>query len=139
MSEVVSSSSGFLLGRGNRKLGTQILTFSLPAVSTCPGKSEMCESVCYATRGHMGMAIRPFTKRLKASKKGSFHLRMIDEISRRKPRTVRIHVSGDFYSAGYVRKWAAIAAACPDTHFYAYTRSWRVPEIRQALNKFSRL
>jgi hypothetical protein len=41
----------------------------------------------------------------------------------------RIHVSGDFYSAGYVRKWQKIVSARKDVTFYAYTRSWRKPVI----------
>ena len=50
---------------------------------------------------------------------------MIAEVHRRWAGCVRIHVSGDFNSAEYVRKWVAIARACPTTRFYAYTRSWR--------------
>lgn len=41
---------------------------------------------------------------------------------------VRVHAAGDFYSVAYVRKWLAIVRACPDTQFFAYTRSWRVTE-----------
>lgn len=37
----------------------------------------------------------------------------------------RIHVSGDFYSAPYIRRWAEIASNRPDVTFYTYTRSWR--------------
>src|SRR5207244_4362697 len=39
----------------------------------------------------------------------------------------------------YVRQWASVAAAAPDTTFYAYTRSWRVPGIREALEEFAAL
>jgi hypothetical protein len=41
----------------------------------------------------------------------------------------RIHVSGDFFHADYVRKWIEICRARPDVTFYAYTRSWRIPAI----------
>jgi hypothetical protein len=63
---------------------------------------------------------------------------MIGEIRRRWVACVRIHVSEDFYSAEYVRKWAAVARACPATRFYAYTRSWRRPDIAAALAELSR-
>ncbi len=44
-------------------------------------------------------------------------------------RVVRVHGSGDFHSAGYVGLWAEAARLCRSTIFFAYTRSWRVPEI----------
>jgi hypothetical protein len=62
-----------------------------------------------------------------------FVARIITEIHRRGVHTLRIHVSGDFHDATYVHKWAAIARRCPQTTFYAYTRSWRVPSIVPAL------
>jgi hypothetical protein len=62
-----------------------------------------------------------------------FVARITAEILRRGVHTLRIHVSGDFYDADYVNKWATIARRCPQTTFYAYTRSWRVPSIVPAL------
>ena len=35
----------------------------------------------------------------------------------------RIHVAGDFFSQDYFDAWLAIAIACPDRLFYAYTKS----------------
>ena len=52
---------------------------------------------------------------------------------------MRIHVSGDFYDAGYVAKWARIARASPHTAFFAYTRSWRRGEVLAALAELARL
>jgi hypothetical protein len=40
-----------LLTRGNGKLGEGIHTWSLPAVETCPGRSDLCSRVCYARSG----------------------------------------------------------------------------------------
>ena len=50
-----------------------------------------------------------------------------------------VHVSGDFYDAGYVAKWARIARASPHTAFFAYTRSWRRGEVLAALAELARL
>jgi len=50
---------------------------------------------------------------------------------------VRVHVSGDFNSADYVRLWTEIAEKCPQTTFGAYTRSWVVPEIERALSELA--
>jgi hypothetical protein len=54
-------------------------------------------------------------------------------------RVLRIHVSGDFYSAAYVSKWHKIIAATPDVSFFAYTRSWRDPKILPGLVELGRL
>jgi hypothetical protein len=44
-----------LLTLGNTKLGPGLIwSFSLPAIDTCPGKSELCggeHGACYATKG----------------------------------------------------------------------------------------
>ncbi len=45
----------------------------------------------------------------------------------------RIHVSGDFKDADYVHKWIQICRYRPDVTFYAYTRSWQLPEIWKAI------
>lgn len=54
-------------------------------------------------------------------------------------RVVRIHVSGDFYSAKYIRTWEQIIKACPHLKFYYYTRSWSVPSLRGPLDRLGQL
>jgi hypothetical protein len=127
-----------LLQLGNTKLGEGIYTFSLPAIATCPGASPSCRRECYALRGRFIFLRRAYRRYLAASQEPGFAARMIREIRRRWAGCVRIHVSGDFYSAEYVRKWAAVAHACPTTRFFAYTRSWRNPDIATALAELSR-
>lgn len=51
---------------------------------------------------------------------------MIEEIKRVKPKVVRIHVAGDFYSVEYTMQWIQVVRACPEVTFFAYTRSWTV-------------
>ena len=127
-----------LLSQGNNKLGEGIYTFSLPAVATCPGASPACRCECYALRGRFHFLRRAYRRYLAASAEEGFVARMVGEIRRRWAGCVRIHVSGDFYSAEYVRKWAAVARACPATRFFAYTRSWRRADIVEALAELSR-
>jgi hypothetical protein len=62
---------------------------------------------------------------------------MAAEITRKGVLVLRLHVSGDFHSAGYVRKWGEVARACPRVTVYAYTRSWRVPGIAAALEELA--
>src|SRR5262249_54635561 len=128
-----------LLTLGNAKLGDGIFAFSLPAVTSCPGSTPTCRKECYALRGHFPLQARRFRRNLKAAREERFAARMIREITRRFVGCVRIHVAGDFFSADYVRAWAAVARACPQTRFYAYTRSWRHPEIAVALAELARL
>jgi hypothetical protein len=127
-----------LLQQGNTKLGEGIYTFSLSAVTTCPGSSPACRRECYALRGRFIFLRRAYRRYLAESRAEGFAARMIGEIRRRWVACVRIHVSGDFYSAEYVRKWAAVARACPATRFFAYTRSWRRADIAEALAELSR-
>ncbi len=128
-----------MLALGNDKLGQGIFTFSLPAVTTCPGSSPVYRKECYATKGRFVFAKRRANAMFEESKQAGFAGRMIAEIKRRWVGCVRIHVSGDFYSAEYVAAWVEIAKACPETRFFAYTRSWRVPEMAKGLAALSRL
>jgi hypothetical protein len=127
-----------LLTLGNCKLGDGIYAFSLPAVKTCPGSSPACREECYALRGRFRFLARRYGRNLRAAREEGFAGRMAAEIRRRFVACVRVHVSGDFFSPGYVRAWVAIARACPATRFYAYTRSWRVPHIAPALAGLAR-
>jgi hypothetical protein len=127
-----------LLQQGNTKLGEGIYTFSLPPVATCPGASPSCRRECYALRGRFHFLRDAYRRYLAESQEEGFAAKMIGEIRRRWAGCVRIHVAGDFYSAEYVRKWVAIAQACPGTRFYVYTRSWRNPDIVGALEELSR-
>src|SRR5262245_34717369 len=112
---------------GNGKLGDGIYVFSLPALTTCPGATPVCQRHCYALRGRVLLQRRRYHANLAATRHAAFVPAMCREIHRRFVGCVRVHVSGDFYSAAYVRAWTDIARACPQTKFFAYTRSWRVP------------
>lgn len=48
-------------------------------------------------------------------------------------RLVRGHVSGDFDSVEYVEAWVRLAESRPEVLFWFYTRSYRVPELKEAL------
>ena len=124
-----------LLGRGNGKLGEAVYTWSLPAVTTCPGRSPVCARHCYARHGRFRTrAVRAALRRnLRAARRDDFPDRMTREIRRRGAHVVRIHVAGDFYDAAYACKWLRVLKRCPRTTFYTYTRSWREPAILPVL------
>jgi hypothetical protein len=130
-----------LLTRGNGKLGEGIHSWSLPAVETCPGRSTLCESVCYARSGRFRtqrMQDR-LQANLDATLQADFEKRMVREITRRGVHILRIHVAGDFYDPAYAAKWRNIARRCKRSTMYAYTRSWRLPEYRVVFEEMAGL
>lgn len=118
-----------LLTHGNSKMGSQVACFSLPPIVTCTPSSWCLTGYngkprCYALRGRYRWKSiqKSLDIRLKASKRIDFIQTIIKEILKSQPQYVRIHVTGDFYSAEYVHKWIEIAKACPNTLFRSTTR-----------------
>jgi len=77
-----------------------------------------------------------YESNLEASKQLGFVERIVREILRVKPEAFRLHVVGDFYNVEYVEKWLEIADRLPDVKFFGSTRSWRVPGLRDAVERF---
>jgi hypothetical protein len=124
-----------MLARGNQKLGPDILAFSLPAGTTCPGQTAVCARECYAKKGNFAW---PATRarheaNLREAWSPSFVRRMVREINVRTAGVVRWHVSGDFFSVAYAMRVLRIVQKTPHVVHYFYTRSWRVPRIRRVL------
>lgn len=130
-----------MLTRGNTKLGPDVWCWSLQPITTCPGSSPACRKLCYATKGFFNYpSIREkYRANQELADARTFPLAMSREITNKKIALVRIHVAGDFYSPQYVDKWIEIAKNCEQTIFYAYTRSWQMPDIHERLVAFSKL
>jgi len=134
--------SSLLLTRGNRKLGDGIHVFSLPAVMSCPGATPLCIEHCYGQDGRFRLGnvkarLASNWERLLAAE--DFVGDMLAEIRCRRVATLRVHVVGDFFSPEYAANWREIARRSKQTKFFAYTRSWRIPEILPELTKLGRL
>jgi hypothetical protein len=129
-----------ILSKGNDKIGQDIFAFNLPPVLSCPGMSAACES-CYAQRGRwvFPKVKEALHRNWEASRDPFFAERMIREIRTRRVHVVRIHASGDFYSAHYIRSWRRVADNCRSVTFYAYTRSWRLSGLRAELEDLASL
>ena len=128
------------LAFGNKKVG-RVWTFSLPSLLTCPGASTWCREHCYARKIER---LRPNCRRAYMRNLAlSLDLdRLIEQVLEALPEdapVVRIHVGGDFYSVEYVDTWRFICEARPNTQFWAYTRSWTQPELREALERLRAL
>lgn len=118
-------------GRGNRKIGTGVYTYSRLAgaeYGSCPGSSDECEAICYA-------------KRIKGPVLGIYAQNMGDDVPElpSDAKLLRIHVSGDFDTVEYIEEWITQLMRRPDVTAWAYTRSWRVPALLESLERLRAL
>lgn len=130
-----------LLSQGTDKLGRTIYGWSVPAITTCPGRTSTCSRLCYATHGrfvtHKVQQLMQW--RLQQCKKPEFVASMVDELFRRGILVCRVHVAGDFFSPAYTAKWIEIVSKSPNVKFFGYTRSWRVAKIEPYLRALAAL
>lgn len=114
-----------LLSFGNSKLKKDgIASFSLPAGKTCPMAKD-CLKGCYAMQGFFNMpSVKlKYASNFKATKDAAkFTHLMRESIEKQKPKIIRIHASGDFYSKQYFMAWLWIAQLFPNVKMYAYTK-----------------
>jgi len=120
-----------LIGFGNKKLGKNILTFSLPPVVTCPGSTPYCRKICYAKKGFMlaPTVLKSWTQNFQQSQEPDFVDKVVGDVKNKLTKNpnikaMRIHVAGDFYSQAYLEKWKQIAKLLPELRFVAWTKSW---------------
>ena len=138
----------YMLTNGNRELAKDgIFTWTLPALNarlsdgrnhvTCPN-AGVCANLCYARSGTFNFSN---VKRAHVAKLEmilddlpGWEARMTEELGARRYRggkSVRIHDSGDFFSADYLEAWMRIAEATPDVLFYAYTKEVAMVKARR--------
>src|SRR6056300_333942 len=116
------------LKKTSKELGVRVFNFGIPAYKSASGKltcpmAKDCVKFCYAKKGaYIWSNVKPaFEKRYELSKTDRFVDAMNAEIKRKKPDYVRVHDSGDYYSAAYLKKWITVAIHNPDVKFYSYT------------------
>ena len=132
---------GISLGEGNTKVGENVMTFSLPSKTTCPGASTWCLKHCYAGRYERN---RPccrtaYEANLALTNDPQKFAETFIGVLPRIFTCFRIHVGGDFYSPDYCDAWVQICRAFPQTLFWVYTRSWNVPELLEPLERLRSL
>ncbi|MGE6347988.1 GP88 family protein [Bacillus mycoides] len=138
-------------GNGNKKLNG-IVTFSLPPVATCPYATENCIMKCYALKDYYrnwDNVSKSQNINLEMTKRADFvematKILKIEALKHEventvngtdEPLTVRIHVSGDFYSQEYFDAWVQIAENLKGLpiQFGCYTKS--IPFIKTHLKR----
>jgi hypothetical protein len=107
---------------GNRKLQNtdtiRYMIWNLPAVKTCPFRTEMCEKSCYARKAERiyPQVLPSREENYTESLENDFAANMIFTIEKKlnskafagKKCIFRVHESGDFYNVEYTRKWIKI-------------------------------
>lgn len=128
---------------GNSKLkatakarGVKVLVWGIPAYRTASGAvtcpmADTCATGCYATQGAYvwSNVAAAFERRYALSCTDDFVPTISAELARRKPNYVRIHDSGDYFSAKYASSWFTIMRLFPNVRFYSYTKM--VPMFQQ--------
>ena len=85
--------------------------------------SEAQYDAVYAARHHNWTQIKMMLKTFGAGKTGKFVAEMIQKNRKKTTELVRIHESGDFYSAEYFAMWMHVCRLIPDLKFYAYSKN----------------
>lgn len=129
----------YLLTNGNRELRADgIFTWSIPALAaklsngknflTCPS-AGICSNLCYARSGTYNFsnvkAAHVRNLELILEDQNAWIEMIVEELKAKRyqgGKSVRIHDSGDFYSAEYYKAWCEIAIRSPHVFFYAYTK-----------------
>jgi hypothetical protein len=142
---VTQSGDRLVFGKGNAKL-KDVTTFSLPAGWACPSARECLAKAdkdtgkvtdgqhtrfrCFSASQE---AIYPSVRKARWANlealRGKGVREMADLIQSQLPKnahTVRVHVSGDFFSQDYFDAWLEVARRRPDVLFYWYTKSVRL-------------
>lgn len=112
-------------GKGNMKLGPDVVSYSKLAIVSCPGASSWCKENCYAKRidGWVRLVHEVNTHE---------HGELVAKLPK-DAYLVRLHVSGDFDSVTYIQSWINLVRTNPKADFWGYTRSWNVPELYPSL------
>ena len=133
-----------MLTPGNKKLGGhRIWGFGLPSgtAAVCVGMTPTCRAHCYAVRTerYRRTAARRYERNLARSRRSDFVRRVWAFLVAHCVRVVRIHTGGEFYSAGYAEQWLRVARRAGRVQFFTYTRAWRVPAVKAAVDALAEL
>lgn len=133
--------------KGNKKTGETnsrgeiVLVWNLPPVVTCPG-ADSCLEFCYNadTRINVFPIESWCVNWFWALNKKDACIEKINNILKCYDNpVVRVHSSGDFFSIDYVKMWVEIANQNPHAKFWAYTRSWKVNDLAEAIQRLSQV
>ena len=126
-----------ILKKGNTKLGKKIWDFSLPPVASCPDSTE-CAITCYAVKSYELYKDAELSWnnnfKLVINNLDSFKELVINQLSKGKIKSLRIHASGDFYTIDYLNAWLEIIKQFPEIDFFDYTKAFQGSDIVKPSN-----
>lgn len=99
---------------------------------TCPGSTPECESICYASRPVRELG--PVSSMWLRNSMSPVVPPIPEDAT-----LLRLHISGDFDTNAYIDNWVDRIKERPDVTVWAYTRSWRVPSLLEALERLRAL
>ena len=136
---------------GNAKLNKNTIIFNLPAGTTCPGASKCLSFVKVNEQGKRSIVdgkdtvFRCFAASSEVQYDAVYNNRQenlatirdtlangncaglindsLQAARKKSTKLVRIHESGDFFSAEYLMSWLLVAMANPDLKFYCYSKN----------------
>lgn len=122
---------------GNEKMRGSV-TFDLPPVKTCPGRSTICEKYCYAMHGRLAFpsVVRRREKLLDFFERTGEIPDLAPFIV---PKFVRLFTSGDLYCLELIEAIDRFLHRYPSLPMVAYTRAWRVPELAERLRQLAEI
>ena len=145
-STVGNARRGWLSSSVSKK-GDGILAWAMMMPNdSCPFASEVCKRLCYTFVGNFPLQDGRHKENYEFSKSPLFVEAITEEISRfasenrRREIAVAVHERGEFYNLKYVAKWAEVIMATRrigNLSYFIYTRSWRNPEFRGALESLA--
>lgn len=148
MKKMVKGVTILTLSTGNMKLKgdeeNAFLIWNLPACSTCPFATSLCQKFCYAKKAERiyPSVSKSRNEQMEDSRNDDFVQNMVNTIKHYLAKKLiagkivyfRIHESGDFYSQEYFDKWVEITQQFPEVNFLAYTKSVKyVKETKQEI------
>ena len=145
-STVGNARRGWLSSSVSKK-GDGILAWAMMMPNdSCPFASEVCKRLCYTFVGNFPLQDGRHKENYEFSKSPLFIETITKEIcrfaieNRNRDVAVAIHERGEFYGMEYLAKWAEVISATRrigNLTFFIYTRSWRSPMFREALERLA--
>lgn len=111
-----------------RRRAVRVYNWNLRAIATCHGRTIECTHDCYADQGRYLWQAARHTANFDVAETFSGIVERTENLPQ--GAWLRIHTSGDFYSAEYVDRWYLAACLRPDVLFWAYTRAWSELDCR---------
>jgi len=136
-----------LLSSSVSKKGDGVLAWAIMMPQNhCPFASEVCKRLCYTFVGNFPLQDERHRENFEFSKSPLFVGAMTEEICRfaeengDRDIAAAVHERGEFYSLEYLAKWGEIISSTShigNLSYFIYTRSWKNPAFRAALEKLA--